>query len=157
MLFGASDHNQNDSMMQITLAFNHFGQHLRQRLPRARFGFVHIVNNDYQEWTMYAVGGSKHPTFISQGNRFRAQDNPFTKEATKREYTPEWEWKSWNWTSEGDVFENGAFFVTSGMGSTFDLTKNFSRFDVFRAKPGSFVGRLTRYAGALSCKVGEPC
>ncbi|ONK80856.1 uncharacterized protein A4U43_C01F22530 [Asparagus officinalis] len=115
----------------ITVAFNHFGKKLTQRLPRARFGFVHIVNNDYTEWEMYAV--------------------------TKRDYAAEWQWKSWNWTSEGDLFENGAYFVASGTDRSIDLTRNFSRFDVFRAKPGTFVTRLTRYAGALDCKVGEPC
>ncbi|PIA27963.1 hypothetical protein AQUCO_07400067v1 [Aquilegia coerulea] len=67
MLFGASDSYSEDSIMQITVAFNHFGKGLVQRMPRCRWGFVHVVNNDYTHWQMYAIGGSMHPTIISQG------------------------------------------------------------------------------------------
>lgn len=66
--------------MQITIAFTHFGQGIIQRMPRVRWGFVHIVNNDYTHWLMYAVGGSKHPTILSQGNRYIAPPNAFAKE-----------------------------------------------------------------------------
>lgn len=80
MLFGASDSYERDALMQITVAFNHFGKRLIQRMPRCRWGFVHVVNNDYTHWEMYAIGGSKHPTIISEGNRFIAPDNNFAKE-----------------------------------------------------------------------------
>lgn len=82
MLFGASDVYSGDSVMQVTIAFNHFGQGLVQRMPRCRWGFFHVVNNDYTHWLMYAIGGSTHPTIISQGNRFIAPPNPACKEAT---------------------------------------------------------------------------
>lgn len=72
LLFGGSDSFSDDKVMQITIAFNHFGKGLVQRMPRVRFGFVHIVNNDYTHWLMYAIGGSQHPTILSQGNRFIA-------------------------------------------------------------------------------------
>ena len=40
---------------------------------RMRFGYCHVVNNDYASgWGMYAIGGSEDPTFLSQGNRFLA-------------------------------------------------------------------------------------
>jgi pectate lyase len=80
MLFGASDSYSGDSVMQITVAFNHFGRGLVQRMPRVRWGFVHVVNNDYTHWEMYAIGGSQHPTIISQGNRFVAPPDPACKE-----------------------------------------------------------------------------
>lgn len=80
MLFGASDSYSGDSIMQITVAFNHFGRGLVQRMPRCRWGFFHVVNNDYTHWLMYAIGGSHSPTIISQGNRFIAPDNNFAKE-----------------------------------------------------------------------------
>ena len=80
MLFGANDSHTIDEIMQITVVFNHFGQGLVQRMPRCRFGFVHVVNNDYTHWLMYAVGGSSHPTIISQGNRFIAPPNLNAKE-----------------------------------------------------------------------------
>lgn len=66
--------------MQVTLAFNHFGQGLIQRMPRVRWGFAHIVNNDYTHWLMYAIGGSQQPTLLSQGNRFIAPDDRNAKE-----------------------------------------------------------------------------
>lgn len=80
MLFGASDSYDGDKIMQITLLFNHFGKRLIQRMPRCRYGFFHVVNNDYTHWEMYAIGGSKHPTIISEGNRFTAPDDNNAKE-----------------------------------------------------------------------------
>lgn len=80
MLFGASDSYSADKVMQVTVAFNHFGQGLVQRMPRCRWGFFHVVNNDYTHWLMYAIGGSQHPTIISQGNRFIAPPNDAAKE-----------------------------------------------------------------------------
>jgi len=154
MLFGASDSFSGDEIMQITVAFNHFGRGLVQRMPRCRFGFVHVVNNDYTHWLMYAIGGSSHPTIISQGNRFIAPPNLSAKEVTKRDYASESEWSSWTWRSDGDLMMNGAFFVQSG--TEFDK-KPFSRLDVIKSRPGTYVKRLTRFSGTLSCKPGLPC
>ncbi|KAK4789674.1 hypothetical protein SAY86_016978 [Trapa natans] len=158
MLFGASDSHSHDQMMQITLAFNHFGQGLVQRMPRCRWGFFHVVNNDYTHWMMYAIGGSKHPTIISQGNRFIAPPliNPKAnaQQVTKREYSPESVWKNWLWRSEGDLMMNGAYFVPSGSPKA---SLPFSKADMISAKPGTYVTRLTRFSGALNCKIGKPC
>ncbi|KAL3731733.1 hypothetical protein ACJRO7_028591 [Eucalyptus globulus] len=154
MLFGASDGYSQDQIMQITVAFNHFGRGLVQRMPRCRWGFFHVVNNDYTHWLMYAIGGSQHPTIISQGNRFIAPPNIAAKEVTKRDYATEDQWKNWLWKSEGDLMMNGAFFVTSGNPRA---QFPFSRRDVIKAKPGTYVRRLTRFAGKLGCRVGRPC
>ena len=64
----------------MTIAFNHFGEKLVQRMPRCRRGYIHIVNNDFTEWEMYAIGGSANPTINSQGNRYTAPFNPNAKE-----------------------------------------------------------------------------
>ncbi|BAT74568.1 hypothetical protein LR48_Vigan01g102300 [Vigna angularis] len=154
MLFGASDSYDADKIMQITLAFNHFGKRLIQRMPRCRHGFFHVVNNDYTHWEMYAIGGSMNPTIISEGNRFIGPDNIYAKEITKREYSPENVWKQWQWRSINDEYMNGAFFVQSGPEL---VNRPFSRLDMIKAKPGSYVGRLTRYSGSLKCRVGFPC
>ncbi|XP_020224116.1 pectate lyase-like [Cajanus cajan] len=153
-LFGARDECESDKVMQVTLAFNHFGKRLVQRMPRVRYGFVHSVNNDYTHWEMYAIGGSQNPTIISEGNRFIGPNIRFAKEITKREYTDESIWKNWQWRSINDVYMNGAFFVESGPEL---VNRPFSRQDMITAKPGSYVGRLTRYAGSLRCRVGLPC
>ncbi|XP_043703668.1 pectate lyase-like [Telopea speciosissima] len=154
MLFGASDSYSADEKMQITVAFNHFGTGLVQRMPRVRYGFVHVVNNDYTHWEMYAIGGSSHPTIVSQGNRFIAPTTLTAKEVTKRDYATEDVWKNWVWRSEGDLMMNGAFFVQSGSPLK---KKSFSNKDSISPKPGTFVTRLTRFAGALNCKIGKPC
>ena len=72
MLLGAQNDNHSDKKMQVTVAFNHFGKGLVQRMPRIRWGFVHVVNNDYTHWELYAIGGSQSPTILSHGNRFIA-------------------------------------------------------------------------------------
>jgi len=72
MLLGAQNTNEADKHMQVTVAYNHFGKGLVQRMPRIRWGFVHVVNNDYTHWELYAIGGSQGPTILSHGNRFIA-------------------------------------------------------------------------------------
>jgi pectate lyase len=49
---------------------------------------------------------------------------------------------------------NGAFFVESGNPSK---SKPFGRLDMIKAKPGTFVARLTRFSGSLNCKLRRPC
>ncbi|CAM8909825.1 unnamed protein product [Rhodiola kirilowii] len=153
MLLGASDGYSEDQIMQATVAFNHFGQGLVQRMPRCRWGFVHVVNNDYTHWQMYAIGGSTHPTIISQGNRFIAPNNGLAKQVTHRDYATEDTWKHWTWRSEGDLMMNGAIFVQSGS----PLQKKYGRHDMIKARPGTYANRLTRFAGALNCTPRKPC
>ncbi|KAJ7953761.1 Pectate lyase [Quillaja saponaria] len=155
MLFGASDAFAGDSITQATIAFNHFGKGLEQRMPRCRWGFFHVVNNDYTHWLMYAIGGSMHPTIISEGNRFIAPPNPFAKEVTHRDYAPENEWQTWQWRSRKDVLMNGATFKQSG--PKLKGRGTFTKLDMISPKHGSLVSQLTRDAGFLNCKVGRPC
>ncbi|XP_062223722.1 pectate lyase-like [Phragmites australis] len=152
MLFGASDSYPQDQVMQITVAFNHFGRGLVQRMPRCRWGFFHVVNNDYTHWLMYAIGGSNNPTIISQGNRYIAPPNIAAKVITKH-YAEEQVWKNWVWHSEDDLLMNGAIFMPSGGA----VPRKIKDDDWIRPKPGSYVKRLTRFAGALSCSPGKPC
>ncbi|CAK9867065.1 unnamed protein product [Sphagnum jensenii] len=116
MLFGSHPNQVGDRNMHITVAFNKFGPGLVQRMPRVRFGYVQVLNNDYTSgWGIYAIGGSEDPTILSQGNVFNPANG--NKEVTKRvndgggTYGG---WQSWNWNSAGDVFLNGAYFVNSG-------------------------------------------
>ncbi|KAA0049176.1 putative pectate lyase 8 [Cucumis melo var. makuwa] len=153
MLLGHSDSYVRDKLMQVTIAYNHFGEGLIQRMPRCRHGYFHVVNNDYTHWEMYAIGGSANPTINSQGNRYAAPTNPFAKEVTKRVETAESEWKGWNWRSEGDLLLNGAFFTPSGAGAS----ASYARASSLGAKSSSMVGTITSNAGALSCRRGHPC
>ncbi|KAL1565239.1 pectate lyase [Salvia divinorum] len=153
MLLGHSDSYKQDKNMQVTIAFNHFGEGLVQRMPRCRHGYFHVVNNDYTHWEMYAIGGSASPTINSQGNRFLAPDRDDSKEVTKHEDAPESEWKRWNWRSEGDLMLNGAFFTLSGAGAS----SNYAKASSLSARPSSLVGTITAGSGSLTCRKGKYC
>ncbi|XP_047315668.1 probable pectate lyase 8 [Impatiens glandulifera] len=156
MLLGHSDGYTKDKVMQVTIAYNHFGEGLIQRMPRCRHGYFHVVNNDYTHWEMYAIGGSAEPTINSQGNRYLAPSNPFAKEVTKRVDTGGAggeEWKDWNWRSEGDMLLNGAYFTPSGAGAA----ASYSKASSLGAKSSSMVGVITASAGPLGCRTGRQC
>ncbi|KAH0913614.1 hypothetical protein HID58_036935 [Brassica napus] len=128
MLLGHSDSYTRDKAMQVTIAYNHFGVGLIQRMPRCRHGYFHVVNNDYTHWEMYAIGGSANPTINSQGNRYAAPKNPFAK-------------------------ENGAYFTASGVAAS----GSYARASSLAAKSSSLVDTITSDAGALPCRRGRQC
>ncbi|XP_024542404.1 putative pectate lyase 2 [Selaginella moellendorffii] len=143
MLLGHADESELDHDMKITVVYNRFGPRCVQRMPRCRFGYFHVANNDYHAWEMYAIGGSAHPTIISQGNRFLASDKRDAKEITKRVG------HAGDWISIDDVFLNGAFFVESGRG---DLISRYTPEQQFEVKSGSQVTAMTAEAGVLKCQ-----
>ncbi|GLT70170.1 hypothetical protein SLA2020_422670 [Shorea laevis] len=148
MLLGHDDRYLPDSGMQVTIAFNHFGEGLVQRMPRCRHGYIHIVNNDFTAWEMYAIGGSASPTINSQGNRYTAPVDPNAKEVTKRVNTDEREWTDWNWRTDGDMMVNGAYFVPSGAGLSYQYAKASS----VEPKSADLTAQLTMNAGVF----GDP-
>ncbi|XP_057983586.1 probable pectate lyase 12 isoform X2 [Malania oleifera] len=144
MLLGHSDEYEPDTNMHVTLAFNHFGERLVQRMPRCRRGYFHVVNNDYTEWEMYAIGGSGNPTIISQGNRYTAPSDPYAKEVTKRVDTSDKDWKNWVWRSNGDLMANGAIFVPSG-----GLGLESLKADTVDPISATYIDQLTVNAGVF--------
>ncbi|KAL6583704.1 hypothetical protein OROMI_002993 [Orobanche minor] len=158
ILLGASDNHIEDKNMQVTIAFNHFGEGLIQRMPRnyahrCRLGFFHVVNNYYTHWEMYAIGGSANSTILCQANIFDAPADIKAREVTHRNDAPESEWSTWNWISEGDQYLNGAYFVPSGSkdSSTYAQATSLS------AKSYDKVSLVTRDSGVLPCKPGMIC
>lgn len=154
MLFGAEDTNEKDKEMHVTVAYTHFGKNLIQRMPRVRWGFIHLVNNDYTHWLMYAIGGSHGARIISQGNRFIAPFDPVAKEVTHRTNGLEPGWETWNWRSEGDLMMNGAFFVESGCP---DWRAGIDPLDLILPAPATEVTTLTLFTGPLGCRKKRPC
>ncbi|KAJ6769572.1 PECTATE LYASE 16-RELATED [Salix purpurea] len=77
MLLGHNDGYTADKVMKVTVAFNRFGSGLIERMPRVRFGYAHVANNRYDEWQMYAIGGSANPTIFSEGNYFIARSGNY--------------------------------------------------------------------------------
>ncbi|XP_042519278.1 putative pectate lyase 2 [Macadamia integrifolia] len=146
MLLGHSDTFTADKIMKVTVAFNVFGPGCVERLPRVRFGYAHVVNNRYDKWLMYAVGGSANPTIFSQGNYYVAPTLNCISQVTKRQCGEGWE--NWKWRSSGDLFFNGAYFVQSGYGSCSPL---YDGYQSFTASPAFMVPDLTADAGALDC------
>ncbi|XP_047307199.1 probable pectate lyase 5 [Impatiens glandulifera] len=145
MLLGHDDRYFPDSGMQVTIAFNHFGKGLVQRMPRCRFGYIHVVNNDFTEWQMYAIGGSASPTINSQGNRYMAPTDPNAKEVTRRLDADEGKWSNWNWRTDGDILVNGAYFVPSGQ----EFSTQYAKASSLDPKSVTFIDRLTSGAGVF--------
>ncbi|KAH6824502.1 Pectin lyase-like superfamily protein [Perilla frutescens var. hirtella] len=152
MLLGHNDGFTADKIMKVTVVFNHFGPGLVQRMPRVRYGYAHVANNRYEQWLMYAVGGSANPTILSEGNYFAASNDAYAKQVTKRETSNNW--KSWKWRSTKDVFVNGAYFVPSGYGS---VAPNYLYSQNFAAAAGTLVPALTSDAGPLFCLPNQQC
>lgn len=75
-------------------------------------------------------------------------------EITHRSSESGGDWKKWTWVSDGDIFQNGAFFTPSG-----DLNgaKTFEALELIKPAPAKQVGKITKFAGALRCVVGKPC
>lgn len=146
MLLGHNDNYVADSGMQVTIAFNQFGVGLVQRMPRCRHGYIHVVNNDFIQWKMYAIGGSANPTINSQGNRYTAPLDPNAKEVTKRVETDEKEWGRWNWRTDGDIMVNGAYFVPSGKG----VSNQYAKATSIDAIPAGYIDQLTFNAGVFN-------
>ncbi|KAJ4707501.1 Pectate lyase family protein [Melia azedarach] len=155
MLLGAGNNEEGDKLMRVTVAYNHFGEGLTQRMPACRLGFCHVVNNEYIHWKMYAIGGTKNPTFLSQGNKFVASDDRSLKQVTKRDFASYEEWKHWLWRSEGDLFMNGAYFNQSGDPNA--KIPQFSDKDMIKPEPATHVPRLTHFTGAVTCSPGKGC
>jgi pectate lyase len=67
---------------------------------------------------------------------------------------------TWNWTSSGDLFLNGAFFTPSGAtnSSFWNSTIYDTQATSFVALPATMVGNMTADAGPISyCQVGGVC
>jgi pectate lyase len=149
MLLGHDDGYDEDRRMRVTVAFNRFGPNVNQRMPRIRHGYAHVVNNFYDGWRDYAIGGSMGPSVKSQGNLFVAsgRDN---RNVTRRMPVAG---DDWDWHSVGDSFQNGAFFTQTGS----RVPPNYNRHQAFPAAKSNEVTSLTKDAGALRCLVGSAC
>ncbi|CAA0814653.1 Pectin lyase-like superfamily protein [Striga hermonthica] len=149
MLLGHDDGFRRDSNMRVTVAFNQFGPHCMQRMPRIRFGYAHVVNNLYLGWGQYALGGSMNPSIKSQANLFIAPQGD-NKEIT---------WDSsanGRFKSINDVFENGASFKES-VDKGVTMRPNYRPDQNFKVSDGRIVRALTSSAGALICPRTSTC
>ncbi|CAH1781930.1 unnamed protein product [Owenia fusiformis] len=84
MLIGASEKDVGDVKMRITLHSNYF-INCRQRLPRVRYASVHVFNNFFQDWGLYAVGSSQKAYVLLENNYFKISDKKRAKTAHETE------------------------------------------------------------------------
>lgn len=148
MLLGHSDGFRRDTNMRVTVVFNHFGPMCKQRMPRIRFGYAHVVNNLYLGWGIYALGGSMNPSIKSQANLFIAP------QGGQKEIT--WDTVGTRFRSIDDVFENGASFkATVDKGAV--MRPNYGPDQEFVVADGRAVRSLTNSAGALVCPRTSRC
>jgi pectate lyase len=69
-LVGSSDTRTSDTgYLKTTFHHDHFAR-VRQRLPRVRFGQVHVYNNDYEQIGSYAIGVGVSARIYSEANFF---------------------------------------------------------------------------------------
>ena len=111
-----------------------------------------MVNNLYQKWAQYAIGGSMNPSVKSEANLFVASKSG-KKEVTWRSDTVGNK-KSWRFYSVRDAFENGASFIQTGFGGA---KPNYNRQQSFPVVDAQSVRSLTRSAGVLRCTQKSRC
>lgn len=58
-------------------------------VARIRHGHVHVVNNFYEGWGMYAIGGSEEPTIVSDGNVFTAPNGVNKEVSSVADFIPQ--------------------------------------------------------------------
>ncbi|GKA66560.1 pectate lyase 1-like protein, partial [Tanacetum coccineum] len=77
------DHDKTIHTLKIKICMSplhsRFDTRCTQRMPRCRFGFSQVVNNDYCKWGIYVIGGSAKPTILSKGNQYVAPDDGIIK------------------------------------------------------------------------------
>lgn len=155
MLLGHDDGFLRDRNMKVTVAFNKFGPNCHQRMPRVRFGYSHVVNNMYQGWGLYAIGGSMDPSVRSEANLFIAPKKG-KKEVTWRKAINNVEREKINFQSVSDIFENGASFKESHGDATV-VRPHYNKEQNFKIAVAINLRALTRSAGALKCHQGGRC
>lgn len=79
MLFGGSDSASGDTgKLKVTVHHNWFSG-TTQRLPRVRFGQVHVYNNYYERIGDYAIGVGDQARIYSEANDFSGTTRAFGK------------------------------------------------------------------------------
>ncbi|OAE30620.1 hypothetical protein AXG93_3016s1020 [Marchantia polymorpha subsp. ruderalis] len=69
MLLGASDHDEQDRNMRVSVYRNHFLDSM-QRMPHCRWGWCHVANNLYTNWGYYAIGARVKARVRTENNVF---------------------------------------------------------------------------------------
>jgi pectate lyase len=79
-LIGSSDNSSATDAGHLRVTFHHdwWGQFVHERMPRVRFGQIHLVNNFWSSFgNAYCVGLGVGANILAENNVFRRVGNPF--------------------------------------------------------------------------------
>lgn len=79
LLFGNSDNNadEDEGKLKITLHHNWFSENVIERMPRARYGQIHVFNNYYSsENNNYCIGPGVQAKVVIESNYFENVKDP---------------------------------------------------------------------------------
>ena len=130
-LIGSSD-SETTGYLSTTFAFNHWGTGCKARMPMARVGKIHMLNNYYTCTSgSNCINPRKNSEFLIEGNYFAKGVKSIYAESSSTAVT----WKSTNYSVEG---KSG-----SSKGSTVTVPYTYTVADV-----NSVPTEVTTYAGA---------
>ncbi|KMY48588.1 pectate lyase family protein [Peribacillus loiseleuriae] len=119
-LIGSSDSRISDrETLKVTLHHNHY-QNLTQRLPRVRFGEVHVYNNFY-EFQQNATYGFDYAIGVGQESKLYVQNNYFKFDFA---IDPSKILKYWKGTS---IYEDGSIVQVKKSAQRVDLIQAFNQ------------------------------
>ena len=130
-LIGSSD-SETTGYLSTTFAFNHWGTGCKARMPMARVGKIHMLNNYYTCTSgSNCINPRKNSEFLIEGNYFAKGVKSIFSESSSTAVT----WKNTNYSVEG---KSG-----SSKGSTVTVPYTYTVADV-----NSVPTEVTTYAGA---------
>lgn len=132
-LIGSSD-SESTGYLNTTFAFNHWGANCRARMPMARVGKIHMLNNYF---TSAGCGNCINPR---KNSEFLIEGNYFDKGV--KNYYSQSQAKAVTWSGNNYIAESGNNKLPSSTGSTVTLPYFYSVADcsVVPAVVGTYAG-----------------
>jgi pectate lyase len=108
-LVGHSDNNADEDMGKLRVTFHHnwWAERVIERMPRVRFGQVHVFNN------LFASPGNNYCVRAGRGARLLIEDNYFDGVNSPHEFNSDEDKATAHITSRNNVYQN-----TTGMQAT---------------------------------------
>lgn len=134
-LIGSSD-SETTGYLNTTFAFNWWGEGCKQRMPMARVGKIHMLNNYFTSTTAgNCINPRKNSEFLIEGNYIAEGVKHYYGESSSKAVT----WKSDNYIAEGSI--------PAGKGSTVTVPYTYTV-----APYGDVPKTVKQYAGATLFK-----
>ena len=114
-LVGHSDSNGDEDTGRLGVTFHHnwWDQGVVERMPRVRFGQVHVVNNYFNApGNNYCVRAGSYAHLLVENNYFQNVNNP-------EEFNNSDDQTTANITARGNVYDNSGDELTGGQGTPF--------------------------------------